>query len=197
MRARLLWVAVGTLAALLASACSNDSSDGRDSRRPTVSQADVEFVTAMVPHHEQALRMAAMASARSVSPRFAELLANIRRSQSAEIRRMSGWLEAWGDPRVPGFSGHGGWFGFPGDDDGGPGMMGPSMGMGHGMMRPATGHGFRDMWLAMMIQHHEAAVEMARTELKDGSFSPALELAESIRRTQTAEIRLMQRMLAR
>ena len=44
----------------------------------------------------------------------------------------------------------------------------------------------------MMIEHHEGAVEMAETEEAEGQYEPAVELAEDIQESQTAEIEKMQ-----
>ena len=46
-----------------------------------------------------------------------------------------------------------------------------------------------------MIVHHQGALEMADTELAQGSNTAALALAQSIKTSQTAEITEMQQML--
>ena len=46
-----------------------------------------------------------------------------------------------------------------------------------------------------MIAHHEGAIEMAQTELKDGRNPAALKLAQEIIDTQQAEIKQMQALL--
>ncbi len=54
---------------------------------------------------------------------------------------------------------------------------------------------FQDMWLEMMVEHHEGAVEMARTEEADGRFQPAVDLAREIQASQTREIETMRDLL--
>lgn len=49
----------------------------------------------------------------------------------------------------------------------------------------------------MMIEHHEGAIETARCEQSDGTFSEAIDLAQSIEAGQTARIELMEQMLER
>ena len=44
------------------------------------------------------------------------------------------------------------------------------------------------MWLDMMIEHHEGAVEMAKSEQDDGQHKLAVDLAADIAKSQTAEI---------
>lgn len=59
----------------------------------------------------------------------------------------------------------------------------------------AEGAEFETMWLEMMVEHHQGAVEMAQTEQTDGQHQPAIDLAEQIETSQTAEIEQMQTML--
>jgi uncharacterized protein (DUF305 family) len=54
---------------------------------------------------------------------------------------------------------------------------------------------FRDMWLEMMIEHHEGAVEMSETEQDEGRFKPAVDLAGTIIESQTEEIDTMEKLL--
>jgi uncharacterized protein (DUF305 family) len=51
------------------------------------------------------------------------------------------------------------------------------------------------MWLKMMIDHHEGAVEMAEAEVKDGEHSKATRLAEEIISAQEDEISTMKALL--
>jgi uncharacterized protein (DUF305 family) len=59
----------------------------------------------------------------------------------------------------------------------------------------ATGAEFDRLFLQLMIVHHQGAIEMADTELADGSNPAAVALAESITTSQTAEITEMQQLL--
>jgi uncharacterized protein (DUF305 family) len=61
----------------------------------------------------------------------------------------------------------------------------------------AEGTVFERMWLQMMIEHHEGAIEMAEVELDEGEHAGTLSLAESIIESQRAEIELMESMLGR
>jgi len=56
---------------------------------------------------------------------------------------------------------------------------------------------FEDMWLEMMVEHHQGAIEMAKTEQADGTFPEAVSLAESIEESQQAEIEQMESLLGR
>jgi uncharacterized protein (DUF305 family) len=55
---------------------------------------------------------------------------------------------------------------------------------------------FQNMWLDMMIEHHQGAVEMAKAEEANGHYKRAVELAKKIQMDQTAEIEKMQGLLS-
>jgi uncharacterized protein (DUF305 family) len=154
-------------------------------------QADVTFAQDMIPHHTQAIVMSTMAKNHAKDRKLRQLAADIRNAQQPEIEQMSEWLNAWGET-VPA----------AGRD---PDDMGSMMDDGHmsGMMTGgqmmdldrARGSRFDGMWLTMMIEHHEGAIDMAEVEQRRGSSIDAIELARSIASTQTAEIALMKSML--
>ncbi|MFE9842067.1 DUF305 domain-containing protein [Streptomyces goshikiensis] len=159
-------------------------------------QADTAFAQEMIPHHRQAVVMSRMARAHSASAEVQALAAQIQKAQQPEISTMTGWLKAWGE-QVP--RGMGAMNGMPGmghaDDDATtatPGMMGHSQMM---RLNRASGRAFDAMFLTMMIEHHEGAIDMAKTELREGGYGPAKDLATNIITTQTAEIDQMRTML--
>ena len=74
-----------------------------------------------------------------------------------------------------------------------PGMMSDTQMQ---QLTDATGADFDRLFLQLMIMHHQGAIEMADTEIAQGSNPAALALAESIKTSQTAEITEMQQLLA-
>jgi len=62
-------------------------------------------------------------------------------------------------------------------------------------LEAAKGAEFDKMWLDMMIKHHQGAVDMAKTELTQGSNADAKALAQKIIDAQQAEITEMQGLL--
>lgn len=188
---------LGLLAAALVLAvggCGSSDSAGDASSEASHNAADVAFASEMVPHHEQALQMVAMSEGRELSPDFEQLTQDIQDAQQPEIDEMLGWLESWGEPTDTA-SGH---QHTPGMDMSGMGSDAPGM-MGDDELGELTNtsdrSAFEQMWLTMMIAHHEGAIEMSKTELADGEFQPALDLADSIVASQTAEIALMKQLL--
>ncbi|MEU6575681.1 DUF305 domain-containing protein [Streptomyces sp. NPDC046805] len=155
---------------------------------------DVSFAQGMIPHHQQALAMAALAPDRASSARVRDLASRIEKAQDPEITRMSGWLKSWGqDVPMQGMPGmdHSGHAGSPGKA-GMPGMM-PAKDMDR--LKKATGKDFDTMFLTMMVDHHQGAVEMATQEKAKGSYGPAKTLADGIVTAQNAEIKEMRQLL--
>lgn len=146
--------------------------------------ADIRFAQEMIPHHRQAVEMAALAPSRAADPAVIDLAARIEQAQDPEIATMTGWLQSWGAP-VPEESGHA----HHGDM---PGMMTEEQ---MGGLEAARGPEFDRMWLTMMVAHHEGAVQMARTELAEGTDPAARALAQQIIDSQQAEIQQMNTLL--
>lgn len=152
-------------------------------------QADIAFVNGMIPHHSQAVAMAEQAPARAENAQVTALAARIEQAQGPEIAQMRGLLAAWGAPETPGGE-------MPGMDHGQ--MSGMSGMMTDGQMQQlgqARGAAFDRMFLQMMIEHHEGAVEMARTELNTGQNPQAKQLAQTIIDAQQSEIAEMKQLL--
>ncbi len=179
--------ALALTATLVLSACSSDSTETDDSGAETQAEApgtfndaDVAFATDMIPHHEQAVDMSAMAQERG-GPEVVDLADRIEAAQDPEIETMTGWLQDWGVDVPTGM-------GSMADMD----MMDPSdmediMG--------AEGAQFDTVWLEMMIEHHEGAIAMAQVEKAEGVNPEAVELAATIIEAQQAEIVEMEQML--
>lgn len=124
-------------------------------------QADIRFAEGMIPHHRQAVAMAALVPSHSTDPQVIDLAARIQQAQDPEIATMTGWLQEWG-VALPEETGHSGM-----DHGDMPGMMTDEQ---MAQLEAARGPEFDRMWLTMMIDHHEGAVQMARTELAEGSI---------------------------
>jgi uncharacterized protein (DUF305 family) len=152
--------------------------------------ADVTFARQMIPHHEQAIDMAKAAETRAETQEVKDLAADIEAAQDPEIETMTGWLESWGED-VP----DGGMSDMDHGDMSSDDMTGMMSDEDMSALEDATGPEFDQMFLTMMIEHHEGAIEMARTEQADGEFADAKDLAEDIETAQTEEIQTMQGLL--
>lgn len=161
-------------------------------------EADVAFAQGMIPHHTQALEMSRLAPERAQSEQVKELARQIETAQGPEIDMLTVWLRSWG-VEAP----HGGTHGMDYGNMPDEGMSGMDHGGMRGMMTPedmqrlqqAEGAEFDRAFLTMMIEHHEGAVDMARTELEQGQFPEAKKMAQQIIDSQRAEIDTMRKLL--
>lgn len=147
-------------------------------------EADIMFAQQMIPHHEQAVEMAEMAVESAEDPDVKKLAERIIQAQGPEIDAMKELLSEWDAPLEAG--------GHAGMDTGTEGMMSDE---DMTELESAQGKSFDSMFLEMMIEHHQSAIEMARAELEDGESSEAKELAQDIISAQEKEISEMEEML--
>ena len=198
--------------AVLLSSCSSPASDEHANHQQGSSSSssspagqpaafndqDVDFATNMIPHHQQAIEMAAMVPDRSTNPAVLKLAADISKAQGPEIETLKVFLVQWkqgGDTPAPSAT--------PDDPDHqGHGGMDPSMNM-QGMVDAAAianlaslkGPEFDKLWMQSMISHHEGAIEMANAEIAGGANVDAKNLAQQIVTAQQGEITQMKQML--
>ncbi|MFI6031486.1 DUF305 domain-containing protein [Amycolatopsis magusensis] len=139
-------------------------------------EADVAFATEMIPHHQQAVDMAALAVEKSGDEKVKALALKIRDAQDAEMAQLSGMLEVWGQqpPEDPGLD-HGGHSGMVTDAD----MM---------ALESATGAEFDRKFVELMTRHHEGAVRVSDGEKANGKNPQAKDLAGKISQDQQAEL---------
>lgn len=174
----------------------------------TFNAADVAFAQMMIVHHQGAIQMADLAPSRAQNQDVLALASRIKAAQAPEIDQMTSWLTAWG-AAAPSMMSGSATSGTGGMDHGGMDMGGttsaaessamsmPGMMSGDQMqqLESASGAAFDKMFLELMIVHHQGAVEMAETEIADGSNPEAVALAQKIKSDQTAEIAEIQALL--
>lgn len=183
--------AATAVAALTLAGCGSttegESTDASDVS-PEHNSADVDFAAGMIPHHAQALEMVEMAADRPLDPEVEELAASIEEAQAPEIETLTTWLEVW-DEEVPDVDGMSAkeMEGMEGTD----GMEGMMSAMSMRQLENAPDEAFQDVWLALMLAHHKGAVAMADAQIANGENPEAIELAEDIRDSQSAEIETM------
>ncbi|MDP2479417.1 MAG: DUF305 domain-containing protein [Candidatus Palauibacterales bacterium] len=164
-------------------------------QQPSGNPADVQFMSGMIIHHEQAVLMAGWAPTHDAGPDVARLCRKISVSQRDDIDLMKRWLQEHGHS-IPDTS----WV----FDYEGSGMRTHKLMAGMltsdqlAALDAARGEEFDRLFLEGMIGHHAGAVTM----VKDLLASPGgaqdnfvFEFATDINSSQTVEIHLMQRML--
>ena len=168
---------------------SSDNSSSSSSAASARNDQDVTFTQGMLPHHKQAVEMSDMLLAKGsdVDPDVVTLAKQIKAEQAPEIKTMTGWLKAWGEPTE----------------------MSSMSGMDHssmsgGMMSDADMDALDKadaadagkLYLEQMVEHHTSAVDMAKTEVNKGKNTDAVAMAKSIVSSQTEQISQMKDMLA-
>ena len=166
----------------------------QDSIRRPYTAADISFMTGMIGHHAQAVKMAGWAASHGASKSLQIFCGRIATGQTAEIGLMQQWLK---DRRQP----------VPEADARGVKMVG----MDHYMMMPgmltdaqmaqldsARGTQFDRLFLTFMIQHHQGAISMVEELFNTpgaGQDEIVFKFANDVQADQSTEIDRMQQML--
>ena len=172
---------------------------------PALAQADVGI--AIGAGTDVAIETADIVLMRS-DPLDVPVALRIGRGTVRKMRQNLGWVTLWGaaisttsasttDDSAGGMN-HGGMSGTGTSGQMSTGAMAMPGMMSDTQMQEltaATGAEFDRLFLQLMIVHHQGAIEMADTELAQGSNPAALALAESIKTSQTAKITQMQQLL--
>jgi uncharacterized protein (DUF305 family) len=161
------------------------------------SEADVQFMGGMIPHHAQAVLIAQWAPSHGARPDLKILCERIVVAQRDEIAMMQGWLRDRGQ-KVP--------------DATSTKMRMTMNGMEHDMLMPgmltdeqlaeldkARGAAFDRLFLTAMIKHHQGAITMV--EQLFASYGAAQDdvvfrFASDVVADQSTEIERMEKMLA-
>jgi uncharacterized protein (DUF305 family) len=213
-------IAVGLVAAASAAGCSQRLAvkpapavasayveDEKSIHQPTAAQralgiyqpysdADITFLTHMIPHHAQAMIMAGWAPARGARRDIAILCERILVGQADEIVWMQEWLRDRGQSAPDGKSTK---------------MLMIMNGVEHEMLMPgmltdeemaeldkARGPDFDRLFLLGMIKHHNGAIDMVNDLFKAygaAQDDTLYKFASDVFADQTIEIEVMQRML--
>lgn len=140
--------------------------------------ADFSYAHMMIAHHGQALQMTALAPDRAGSTQVKRLAERIAASQKPEIGAMQGWLKTNGGEK----GGH---------DHGQASMPGMATTAQLAQLRGAKGKAFDELFLKLMITHHQGAVTMATDALSKGNNILVEEMASDVIAQQTSEINRM------
>jgi uncharacterized protein (DUF305 family) len=157
-------------------------------------QTEQHFIVMMIPHHEDAIAMADLALTRAQHPELKTLAQSIKTTQTREIQDMQTWYKQWYGTDVPEWqAGPSGMHNRQGNPRGFGMRMrhGGMMGMRSNLAALQTAKDFDRAFIEDMIPHHEMAVMMAQMVLTNNQHPEMRTLAESMIKTQTAEINQM------
>lgn len=189
--------------------------------QPANTSVEAGFARDMQVHHQQGVELAMTVRDVTDDPEIRLLAYDIATTQAQQAGQMYGWLSAWGLPQAgsePSMT----WMSLPASDgsdpasahdmgtgdasmtesgDGamtGPGALMPGMATPEqiAQLRAASGVEAERIFLELMMAHHQGAVEMAEALLARSSNEVVSSLAQSIVDSQTAEMAVMEEMLA-
>jgi uncharacterized protein (DUF305 family) len=160
---------------LIGAGCSDSSDDGTttDGVQPIVISDDVEFIDAMVPHHEMAAMMADMELAKGSDAQVMEMAQMMKDAQNAEINELKATRK-----RLTG-------------SDVVPDMNDPHMDEDMDRMMAAQGAALDRMFLEHMVPHHAGAIQIAHNALPNLKESNLKTMAASIIESQSEEISMI------
>jgi uncharacterized protein (DUF305 family) len=181
---------------LTLAAWQQDPKPRPDLVREPYSQADVEFMQGMIPHHAQAVVMAGWAKSHGARPDVLVLCERIVVAQGDEIELMRNWLRDRGQTVPPADATHHKMkHGETVHDMLMPGMLSPEE---MAALDKARGPEWDRLFLLGMIKHHEGALKMVDDLFETHGALQGDDLfkfASDIYADQTTEIDFMQQML--
>jgi uncharacterized protein (DUF305 family) len=168
-----------TTAALLVAAACSDSMDhsASDGAQPVVVENDVQFVDAMVPHHEMAVMMADLVLANGSDPHTKEMAQTMKDAQIAEIAELKETRK-----RIAG-------------SDEVPANHDPHMDADMDLLEGANGAELDRLFLEHMLPHHAGAIQIAHNALPVLKEANLKAMATNIIVDQSGEIGMIQEML--
>ena len=192
-----MMLVVSVLAAGAQAPLSGVEQARRDSLRRPYTADDIAFMSGMISHHAQAVRMAEWGPSHGANRSLQIFCARIAMGQTAEIGLMQAWLKDRNQPVTE------------------PDLRGMKMTMGgmeHFMAMPgmlseaqmaqldsARGVEFDRRFLASMIQHHRGAIAMVDSLFRTpgaGQDEIVFKFANDVHADQSTEIARMELMLS-
>ena len=163
---------------------------GQGGGLPDVSDdVSVGFLQDMKVHHAQAVEMSQVVHRRSADPELQYLAFDIMTTQQGQIGIMTGWLDLWQERQSatgPAMA----WMGHEGP------MPGMASAEDVAALETLPVAQMERAFLRLMGEHHRGALDMAAVAAEQAGSADVATLAQAMQDGQTAEIELMERLLA-
>lgn len=174
-------------------------------------ELDYCYMDAMIPHHEQALKLSTLVlQTDGVTERVQALAEFIRTDQATEISQMQQWQDAWATARADagavtagGHAAHDATTMLDtdistgcSDHDSHAGMSRMATPEQIAALGQAEGPAAQEMFLDLMIAHHKGALEMAEIAVREGENAFVRSSAKHVLVEQEREIGAMRDILA-
>lgn len=194
MKRCLATVLPAVLATMLLAGCAafGSTPTGSSASAPPLdgsfNDTDVMFLQMLIPHHRQGVELARLAADRATDAGVRDLAAAVEVTQTDELEDMREWLREWNQPTAadPDPHAHAGHGGMPATD---PEVIAS-------LRATEAGSEFDRTFLNLLTGHQHGAVELARMETGGGRHQEAVDLADRIVTSRTAQIQQMARLLA-
>ena len=175
---------------------------------PSTTSAEAGFARDMRTHHTQAVDMSMIVRDETDDPEIRLLAYDIAMTQQSQAGQMLGWLADWNltttstepemtwmmRPPLTGTDAH--QHGETSAHTAGDPMPGLATPEQMARLKTLTGVAAERFYLELMIAHHKGGVEMAEAALDRSRERVVVQLATGIVKSQTAEIELMESLLA-
>lgn len=158
----------------------------------SANDADTRFVRMMIPHHHQALVLSRLAPDRTANSEVRALAERIDAEQTVEIATMQQWQEFNGFDTTDPASAYEMMMQDPAMIE----MMGMATQAELDQLETLSGSAFDQLFLQLMIDHHQGAVDMCVEVMTNGQEPVLQSMANEMLTTQTTQIFQMQAMLA-
>jgi uncharacterized protein (DUF305 family) len=155
---------------------------------PTFNDVDIGFLADMSEHHSGALTLAFAYLPKGQDPTLTSMAREVITDQAQEIGLMNGLLTESGDQPTVGDGISMDWMGHSVPSRSMPGLATKA---DYDRLATEQGQTADIDFSKLMIDHHEAGIEMADYAARDGSNDAVRELARKMAKTQRFEIREM------
>jgi uncharacterized protein (DUF305 family) len=166
---------------------------------PAEGSVDVGFARDMQDHHGQAVQMATLVRDRTDDEAIRSIALDITLTQQHQAGQMFAWLEEWGLPQssteppmlwMADHADHG--------DAVAQGGLMPGMATQAELnqLAAASGEEAERLFLTLMIEHHQAGVDMAEYAVDEADEDLVTHLAATIVQSQSAELTVLEELLA-
>ncbi len=154
---------------------SNDTPDMSHGSHKMAIFDKKSFALAMIPHHQQAIVMSQLALNNTTNPKVLSIAEQIGLEQASEIELMTTWLEGETVDETMRMEG----------------MLTDEL---MADLSNARGSKFDELFVSLMLLHHEGAISMASAGLETQD-ADLVALSQEIIRVQTSEIETLKRIL--
>lgn len=143
---------------------------------------DRYFIATMIAHHQGAVNMANVVLTNAKHQELKDMANVIVTAQTSEINDMLAWQKQWGYPASTGdmMIDHSGM------------NMTEDMATMTNDLKTLTDNDFDKKFLALMIEHHQSAIAMAKPAATNALHQEVKDLAQAIITAQTSEVIQMQ-----